>query len=103
MLRCFQAGALATGSELSIVGGEKPYTEMQHDGEIAGLYRRNAESLGRKFVELDPVARQRTAASTDMGNVSQAIPSIHPMIGLTVVSRSKPSAGIRRPLRDASC
>ena len=82
VLRCFQAGALATGSELSIVGGEKPYTEMQHDGEIAGLYRRNAESLGRKFVELDPVTRQRTAASTDMGNVSQTIPSIHPMIGL---------------------
>ena len=82
VLRCFEAGALASGSELNIVGGDKPYTEMLHDGEIAQLYRRNAESLGRKFVELDPIAKQRTSASTDMGNVSLNIPSIHPMIGL---------------------
>ena len=33
--RCFEAGALATGSKLEIIGGEKPYSEMIHDPDIA--------------------------------------------------------------------
>jgi amidohydrolase len=79
VLRCFEAGALATGAALDIVGGQKPYAEMHHDTELAAVYRRNAEALGRVFPDL---ASLRTAGSTDMGNVSLALPSIHPMIGV---------------------
>lgn len=79
--RCFEAGALATGSKLEIRGGDKPYTEMLHDADMAALYRRNAEALGRKFPDTNS-AVGRFSASTDMGNVSKAIPSIHPMIGI---------------------
>jgi amidohydrolase len=77
--RCFEAGALATGALLEIFGGTKPYAEMSHDLDMAVLYQRNAEALGRTFP--DPVTR-RTSGSTDMGNVSLALPSIHPMIGI---------------------
>ena len=79
--RCFEAGSLATGSTLKIVGGDKPYAQMSHDSEIAAVYQRNAESLGRSFPDLGATL-QRTAGSTDMGNVSLALPSIHPMIGI---------------------
>lgn len=79
--RCFEAGALATGSKLEIRGGDKPYTEMLHDADMAALYRRNADALGRKFPDANS-AVGRFSASTDMGNVSKAIPSIHPMIGI---------------------
>jgi amidohydrolase len=79
--RCFEAGALATGSKLEIMGGNKPYSEMIHDRDIAALYRRNSELLGRSFPDLDAAA-QKAVASTDMGNVSRVIPSIHPMIGI---------------------
>jgi amidohydrolase len=79
--RCFEAGALATGATLAIGGGHKPYAEMHHDSDIAALYRRNAEALGRVFPDLGAEA-QRAAGSTDMGNVSLALPSIHPMIGI---------------------
>ena len=79
--RCFEAGALATGSNLKIIGGEKPYSEMIHDADIAAAYRRNSELLGRSFPEFGP-AVQKAAASTDMGNISRAMPSIHPMIGI---------------------
>jgi amidohydrolase len=79
--RCFEAGALATGSTLQLVGGDKPYAEMHHDDAMAELYRRNSEALGRPFRNRE--GRQtRPAASTDMGNVSLALPSIHPMIGI---------------------
>jgi len=79
--RCFEAGALATGSTLEIVGGEKAYAHMVHDSEIAAVYRKNAEALGRTFSDLDPM-RDRMAASTDMGNVSLALPAIHPLISI---------------------
>ena len=79
--RCFEAGALATGARLEIVGGDKPYAEHRSDMEIAQLYQRNAEALGRSFPERGP-AIERAAGSTDMGNVSLALPSIHPFIGI---------------------
>ena len=78
--RCFEAGALATGSKLEIVGGNKPYAELHHDPRISALYARNAESLGRTFFRMP--ADTPVAFSTDMGNVSLVIPSIHPLIGI---------------------
>jgi amidohydrolase len=78
VLRCFQAGALATGATLDVLPRHEPYAEMHHDSDIAAAYRRNAESLGRTFGPFDP----RATASTDMGNVSLAMPSIHPGIGI---------------------
>jgi amidohydrolase len=76
--RCFEAGALATGTSLEISEDHEPYAEMHHDHELAGVYRRNAEALGRRFDERP----NRGAGSTDMGNVSLALPSIHPTIGV---------------------
>ena len=71
--RCFEAGALATGATLEVTGGDKPYAEMLHDADIAAKYRRNAEALGRSFPDLG-AALDRAAGSTDMGNVSLALP-----------------------------
>jgi amidohydrolase len=78
---CFEAGAVATGAKLEILGGDKPYADVRYDHEISEVYRKNAEAVGRQFPTLPPLMA-RMAASTDMGNVSQVIPSIHPMIGL---------------------
>jgi amidohydrolase len=77
VVRCFEAGALATGSTLELTRDPNPYSEMRHDHELSALYQRNAEALGRSFVDPD-----RGAGSTDMGNISLAMPSIHPTIGI---------------------
>lgn len=79
--RCFEAGAIATGARLEFTGGDKPYAEMQHDPEIAAIYGRNAAALGRGAANQSPTP-ERAAGSTDMGNVSLAIPSIHPSISI---------------------
>ena len=79
--RCFEAGALATGSTLEITGGDKPYAEMLHDDTMAEFYRKNSEALGRPFPNHSEW-ETRPNGSTDMGNVSLAMPSIHPMIGI---------------------
>jgi len=75
--RCFEAGALASGASLSIK--ERPaYADMRHDADLAGLYRANAEALGRVFGGASDFNRY----STDMGNISYVVPSIHPVIGI---------------------
>jgi len=79
--RCFEAGGLATGAKIEITGGDKPYAEMNHDEAMADFYRRNSEALGRPFPDLGEW-NTRPTGSTDMGNVSRAMPSIHPMIGI---------------------
>ena len=79
--RCFEAGALATGARLTIAGGDKPYAQMKHDSAIAAIYRKNAQSLGRLFPDMSGAAG-RFMVSTDMGNVSLALPAIHPTIGI---------------------
>ena len=79
--RCFEAVGLATGEKIAITGGDKPYAEMHHDNDMAVLYRKNSEALGRPFPNLGEW-ETRPTGSTDMGNVSRAMPSIHPMIGI---------------------
>jgi amidohydrolase len=77
--RCFEAGALATGATVEITPLSPPYSEFRPDAEIAACYKRNAEALGRSFPEL---AERPMGGSTDMANVSLAMPTIHPMVGI---------------------
>lgn len=79
--RCFEAGALASGARLEMRPASPPYAEVVHDAEMAAIYRRNAEAIGRSFPDLGDAVR-RPSGSTDMGNVSVAMPAIHPTIGL---------------------
>ncbi|WP_441963768.1 M20 family metallopeptidase [Mycolicibacterium houstonense] len=80
VMRCFEAGALASDCELAVRPESRPYAEFRTDERALAAYRRNAEALGRTFVE-DGVGRMNRA-STDMGNVSQVVPAIHPYIGI---------------------
>jgi amidohydrolase len=93
--RCFEAGAVATGASLTIDTPHPAYAEMHHDAGLAAAYAANAAALGRATPPLSEDDR-RAAASTDMGNVSQVIPSIHPAIGVgsgTVVNHQPEFAG----------
>jgi metal-dependent amidase/aminoacylase/carboxypeptidase family protein len=55
------------------------YADMVDNPVLAGLYAANASSLGRPVS--DPRKTEpRVVGSTDMGNVSYLVPSIHPMV-----------------------
>jgi amidohydrolase len=79
--RCFEAGALATGCDLEVTPESRPYAEFRTFEPALAAYRRNAEELGRVFDSGSP-ARRMNRASTDMGNVSQVVPAIHPYVGI---------------------
>lgn len=79
--RCFEAGALASGATLTITPESHPYAEFRTDETALALYKRNAIDRGREFAT-GGVAARMNRASTDMGNVSQIVPAIHPYIGV---------------------
>lgn len=79
--RCFEAGALATGTTVRFESLAPAYSHMESDPELLACYRLNAEELGRRF-SADDAGEDRPVISTDMANVSLALPSIHPMIGI---------------------
>lgn len=81
VMRCFEAGALATGATLEVEAESKPYAEFRTDERTLAAYRANALHLGREFAP-DGLAGRMNRASTDMGNVSQVVPAIHPYIGI---------------------
>jgi amidohydrolase len=78
---CFDAGALATGSTVAYHDLSPVYSHMEDDEDLLAAYRRNAESLGRRFT-LDDEGSAPPTLSTDMANVSLAVPTIHPLIGI---------------------
>ncbi len=78
---CFEAGALATGCSLAYEELSPVYSHMEPDPALLHAYRANAEALGRRF-EADDSGKPPPTLSTDMANVSLAVPTIHPLIGI---------------------
>jgi amidohydrolase len=76
---CFRAGAAATGAELELTWGAADYLDIRYNEPLASAFRTNAERLGREFFPYDKLP-PGLQGSTDMGNVSQRVPSIHPML-----------------------
>jgi len=79
VINCFIGAATASGARLEYRWGDISYAPMRSNLTLARLFRRNMQSLGRKVRLTDP---GRGLGSTDMGNVSQLVPSIHPMVAI---------------------
>jgi len=78
---CFEAGARATGATLAFEELSPVYSHMESDTALLAAYRKNAEALGRRFT-LDDEGAALPTFSTDMANVSLAVPTIHPLVGI---------------------
>ena len=78
---CFEAGARATGATVEFTPLAPDYSHMESDQGLLAAYRVNAEDLGRSF-DLDDRGVPRPTLSTDMANVSLAVPTIHPLLAI---------------------
>ena len=75
--RCFRAGALAVGASVSITN-IPGYLPMRHDQQLLEVFRENARRIiDENRMTVMPPSRNR-GGSTDMGDLSHIIPSIHP-------------------------
>jgi amidohydrolase len=81
MSDCFLAGAIGTGCSHRVEATEPSYLELTPDRWLADVFRAEMVRFGRT-----PVAQEIEAAlplgSTDMGNVTQFMPGIHPVVGI---------------------
>ncbi|MGA0839065.1 MAG: M20 family metallopeptidase [Pseudomonadales bacterium] len=74
---CFEAGALGAGASVEVCWSDVDYLDLKSNAPLADVFRAHGEALGRQFLE---PAALGGAGSTDMGNVSHRVPSIHPML-----------------------
>jgi amidohydrolase len=81
VVACFEAAAAATGCRLEVHRVGYRYKDMKNDPLLVDLYAANSEAIGRHMPRLAEIA-DRGTGSTDMGNVSHEVPSIHPMLDI---------------------
>ena len=79
VINCFVGAATATGARLEYKWGDVCYAAMRNNFTLARLFQQNMESLGRTVLSSDFGLGR---GSTDMGNVSQIVPSIHPSVAI---------------------
>jgi amidohydrolase len=78
---CFLAGAVATGCEYRVEQAEPMYDALKPDPWLAGAVRDEMTRLGRTPVDAELEAAL-PLGSTDMGNITQRLPGIHPMVAV---------------------
>jgi len=79
VLACFEGAARATGCLLVHEWGET-MDRVTTNPPLAAAFAANAAALGRT---MGPRRPGETSGSTDMGNVSSAVPSIHPFLSIS--------------------
>ena len=74
VVACFEAAAAATGCQVDIrePDNQRAYINLMSSTSLAKLYASNLTLLGEQYEMEGPLG------STDMGNVSYIVPSIHP-------------------------
>ena len=78
---CFRAGALATGSQCRIEPSGPAYDELKPDPWLSNVFRDEMARRGRTPLPAE-LETALPLGSTDMGNVTQAMPAIHPVVGV---------------------
>ena len=80
VLNCFKAASLSTGARLEYKWVAH-YAPLNTNFVLAGLFTKNMEALGRN---LWPTLN-RGLGSSDVGNISVLVPTIHPMIAIAPI------------------
>jgi amidohydrolase len=78
---CFAAGSVGTGCTHTVTETAPAYSELTPDAWLASVFRAEMVRLGRNPVAED-VEATLPLGSTDMGNVTQVMPGIHPIVGI---------------------
>lgn len=81
MSDCFLAGAVATGCGHDVAETEPTYHELTPDRWLAETFRTEMLRMGRTPVPAE-VEAVLPLGSTDMGNITQVMPGIHPIVGI---------------------
>jgi amidohydrolase len=76
VLNCGRAAATATGARVEFET-KKGYEAMRPNGKLAAAFEKHLQALDWP---VDPLPERQKMGSTDMGDVSQVMPAIHPYL-----------------------
>ncbi|GJD03628.1 aminobenzoyl-glutamate utilization protein B [Colletotrichum higginsianum] len=93
VMKCFDAGALATGAELNVTMRPYGYSNMVSNDVLASSYTRYFTELGGELPDADVDKLRDPSGSTDQGNISHDFPTISPYFAITNENGSVPSGG----------
>jgi len=104
VVACAEGAARATGCALQVIDLEAPYEPLKRNDTLLGLFRANMGTVGA--VESPPLLDRM--GSSDIGNVSQVIPAIQPMVqiaptGTAIHSREFEAAAVTPLARQGLC
>ena len=77
LIETLYGGARSAGCDIQIEWVNEPYAEVLDNTPLLEAYMKNSESVGRFIKAADDGG---VVGSTDLGNVSHVVPSIHPMV-----------------------
>ncbi|MFF1828605.1 amidohydrolase [Paenarthrobacter sp. NPDC058040] len=89
VMACFEAGAIASGCSWEQFQVQPRYEPLRQEPLLATAWDTSVSGLGRTPIQVGSI----TGGSTDMGNVSQGVPSIHPAIGISGTTAAPHTAG----------
>ena len=78
VLDCLEAGARAAGCTMTHRWNDPPYADLLANEPLLAAFASNTAERGRALAR--PSGSAQVVGSTDMGNVSYLVPSIHPML-----------------------
>ncbi|HEX9822276.1 MAG TPA: M20 family metallopeptidase [Methylomirabilota bacterium] len=104
VIACAEGAATATGCRLQVIDLEAPYEPLKRNDTLLGLFQANMQSVGA----VESPAIPDRLGSSDIGNVSQVIPAIQPMVqiappGTPIHSRAFEAAAVTPLARQGMC
>jgi amidohydrolase len=103
VVACAEGAARATGCTMTVIDMEAPYEPLKRNDTLLGLFKANMTTVGA----VESPAPDRLGSS-DIGNVSQVIPAIQPMVqiaphGTPIHSRDFEAAAVTPLARQGMC
>lgn len=75
---CMEAAARATGCQVRVTDRGAVCKHMNLNEPLVRLYQRHAETYGMTFEDAESARTVITGSSSDVGNVSHRLPTLHP-------------------------
>jgi amidohydrolase len=100
VIACAEGAAKAAGCKLKVTQHDSVYEPMKSSRVLLDLFKANMTSVG--LTEGEPIPDRK--GSSDVGNVSQVLPTIQPMIGIApegmaIHTRDFADAAVQPPAR----
>jgi len=81
IIKCFKSAGLATGCEVNVIEGNGIYENLVTDKKLASIFTKYSKDLSIDM-KTNEAFDQSKNGSTDFGNISKLIPSLHAFLAI---------------------